>query len=430
MKILMVDKYFFIKGGAERYYFELKKILEAKGHEVIPFSMQHPQNVNTPFEESFVKNIEFNGLSGLDKMRHAPQIIGRVIYSQAAKEAVARLVEQVKPEIAHIHMIDHQLSPSILHTFRDYGIPVVQTCHQYKLVCPSYRLFIMHTNQICEKCVKGDYYHALFERCHKDSIAASALVALESYIHKWLKIYDIIDMFHVPSRFLGRKLIEGGFPPEKIWHSFYTINLDDYPYHPHASDYLIYYGRLSEEKGILTLLKAMQRVPEATLYIVGEGPNRPVLENFLRKQRLKNVQILGSKDGENLVRLVQKARFVVVPSEWYDNSPLVIYESFSMGKPVVVSTLGGLPELVDNGENGLHFTAGDVDALAEHIRTLWDNHSLCQKMGENARIKAEVEFSPEVHYGKILALYESLIASRRRATPVNQSGLKKVIPSL
>ncbi|MCI0696921.1 glycosyltransferase family 4 protein [candidate division KSB1 bacterium] len=410
----MVDKFFFIKGGAERYYFELKKLLESKGHEVIPFSMRHPENYDTPFAGDFVENLEFNDLSALTKIRQTPRIIGRVIYSQASKEAVTRLVEKVKPDIAHVHMIDHQLSPSILHAFRDYGIPVVQTCHQYKLVCPSYRLFIMHKNQVCEKCVKGDFYHAVLERCHKDSFAASALVALESYIHKAMGIYNLIDIFHVPSRFLGKKLVEAGYSPDKIWHSFYTINLEDYPYHPKSTDYVIYYGRLSEEKGVLTLLKAMLRAPEVNLYIVGDGPQRPILENFASKEQLKTVRFWGNQNGGALVRLVQQAKFVVVPSEWYDNSPLVIYESFSMGKPVIASTLGGMPELVDDGENGFHFTAGEAEDLAEKMRLLWHDPALCEKMGKNARHKAEAEFSPEAHYAKILAVYEKLIASKHK----------------
>lgn len=419
MKILMVDKFYFIKGGAERYFFELKKVLEAHGHEVVPFSMQHPENVPSPFEGDFVENIEFNGLSPLQKITQAPKIVGRILYSRAAREAVARLIDRVKPDLAHIHMIDHQLSPSILHAFRDYGLPVVQTCHQYKLVCPSYRLYIMHKNEICERCVGGRNYHAVLQRCHKNSIGASALVSFESYLHRWMKIYDHIDVFHVPSRFLGRKLVEGGYPEEKIWHAFYTINLADYPYHPEAADYIIYYGRLSEEKGVLTLLKAMKAAPEVSLKVLGEGPHRPVLERFAREHGLVNVEFLGNRASHELIPLVQNARYVVVPSEWYDNSPLVIYEAFSMGKPVIASTLGGMPELVDHEENGLHFPPGDVDALTERIRALWADPARCRAMGARAREKAEREFSPEAHYAKISGLYARLVAGE---SPVEASG--------
>lgn len=174
MKILMVDKYFFIKGGAERYYFELKVLLEKHGHEVIPFSMRHMENFPSAWERYFVDNIEFNDLSDLRKIRMAPKIIGRVLYSTTAKQALEKLITAVKPDLAHLHMIDHQISPSILHVLQKHDIPVLQTCHQYKLICPSYRLLVMRENRLCEKCVTGHFYHAIAERCHKDSVAASA----------------------------------------------------------------------------------------------------------------------------------------------------------------------------------------------------------------------------------------------------------------
>lgn len=400
-------------GGSERYYFELKKLLESHGHEVVPFAMQHPRNFDTPYETDFVKNIEFNDLPPLEKLKRAPDIISRVIYSKQAKEAVARLIERVKPDLAHIHMIDHQLSPSILHAFREYGIPVVQTCHQYKLVCPSYLFFIAHKNQICERCIHGNFYNAVFQKCHKNSLAASALVAVESYIHRFAKIYDIIDIFHAPSRFLGEKLAQGGYSREKIRHCFYTINLENYPYHPDAANYFIYYGRLSEEKGLMTLLKAMCQVPETNLYLVGDGPQRPALEAFAKEKRLQHVRFWGRQEGKALVSLVQQAQFVVMPSECYDNSPLVIYESFSMGKPVIASTMGGMPELVDDGDNGLHFKPGDADALAEKIKLLWHDRGLGMKMGRAARAKALAEFSPEVHYEKMMSFYEEALSKKR-----------------
>lgn len=412
MKILMVDKYYFIKGGAERYCFELTKVLEAKGHQVIPFSMQHPLNFETPYAPYFVANVEFNGLSSLQKMKQAPKILERIIYSRSAKDAMSRLIEGTKPDIAHLHMIDHQLSPSILHALKAHDIPIIQTCHQYKLVCPNYRLFVGQRNQVCEKCIGGHNYHAVLERCHKNSLAASALMAIESYIHRWMKIYDLIDVFHVPSRFLGDKLIEGGFSKDKIWHSFYTINIDDYPYHPASSDYIVFYGRLSEEKGVLTLLRAMQQLPEVKLYIVGGGPQEPVLREIVNREKLTNVRFWGNQGGDQLVRLVQNAKFTVVPSEWYDNSPLVIYESFSMGKPVIATTMGGMPELVDHGKNGYHFAPGDVPALIDCIRKLWENPERCRKMGLNAREKAEREFSPQSHYTRVCEVYERLISSK------------------
>ena len=410
MKILMVDKYFFIKGGAERYFFELKGILERHGHQVVPFSMQHPNNFPSEWADYFVSNIEFNGHGMLQKLAQAPKIIGRVLYSQETKTAIARLIERCKPDVAHLHMIDHQLSPSILHALARYGIPVLQTCHQYKLVCPSYRLLVMRENRLCEKCVTGSFYHAVLERCHKDSAAASALVAFESYLHKWMRLYDHIRLFHVPSRFLGDKLRQSGISAQRIWQQFYTINLSDYPFSETFEDYFVYYGRLSEEKGILTLLHAMREVTRSRLLIIGEGPQRETLEKFAAEHKLANVIFTGSKSGQELTSLVSRAKFVVVPSEWYDNSPLVIYESFSMGRPVIAANLGGMPELIEDGVNGRLFAPKDAAGLRRMIDAMLDSsESDLRAMGKAARATAEREFDPEKHYQKIFAVYQRLL---------------------
>jgi glycosyltransferase involved in cell wall biosynthesis len=409
VKILMVDKYFFIMGGAERYYFELKALLERHGHQVIPFSMQHPNNFSSEWSEYFVSNIEFNGHSPLRKLAHGPKIVSRVLYSQEAKAAITRLIERVKPDIAHLHMIDHQLSPSILHALQRYDIPVVQTCHQYKLVCPSYRLLVMRENRICEKCVTGNFYHAVLERCHKDSVAASALLAFESYLHKWMKVYDLIQLFHVPSRFLGEKFRAGGVDEKRIWHQFYTLDLRRYPFSEVFEDYFVYYGRLSEEKGILTLLKAMRQVNTSKLLIIGDGPQRADLEKFAAAHKLSNVVFTGAKAGEELTQLISAAKFVVVPSEWYDNSPLVIYESFSMGRPVLATTLGGMPELIEDGVNGRLFAPKDADGLSRIINEMLRDEKRLAAMGKAGRATAEREFDPEVHYQKIYEVYQRLV---------------------
>lgn len=409
MKILMVDKYFFIKGGAERYYFELKGILERHGHQVIPFSMQHPDNFATEWANYFVSNIEFNGHRRLQKLAQAPKIISRVLYSPAAKAAITRVIERVKPDVAHLHMIDHQLSPSILHALQRYDIPVLQTCHQYKLVCPSYRLLVMRENRICEKCVAGNFYHAVLERCHKDSVAASALVAFESYLHKWMKIYDHIQLFHVPSRFLGEKFRESGVAAQRIWHQFYTIDLRQYPFSEGFDDYFVYYGRLSEEKGILTLLQAMLQVQQSKLLIIGDGPQRAALEKFAATHQLSNVVFTGAKFGQELTQLVSRAKFVVVPSEWYDNSPLVIYESFSMGRPVLATALGGMPELIEDGVNGRLFAPKDAAGLSRMLNEMLRDEKGLRAMGQAGRATAEREFDPEVHYHKIHEVYQRLV---------------------
>ena len=271
LKILMVDKYHFIKGGAERYFFELKEVLESYGHKVIPFSMQHPDNYHTEYEKYFVKNIDFHHNSSLKRLIDSPGIASRIIYSYEAKKKIEELILHEKPDIAHLHMIDHQLSPSILHALKKHNIPVIQTVHQYKMVCGNYKLYNPGKGTVCEKCLNGSHWHPIKEKCHMDSRLSGVLLALEMNIHKMMHIYDNVDLFHVPSVFMKTKLTAGGVDESKIQHLYYTIKLEDYPYSPDYSDYFVYYGRLSKEKGILTLLKTMKEVPEAKLLILGDG---------------------------------------------------------------------------------------------------------------------------------------------------------------
>lgn len=410
MKILMVDKYFFVKGGAERYMFELSKVLEANGHEVIPFAMRHPDNFESGYSSFFPDNIDYNVESFWSKASTFLQASGRMVYSRDARRKMEQLIAEVQPDIAHVHMIDHQLSPSILLPLKKNGIPIIQTVHQYKLVCPNYKLYNPATGKICEKCLDGNLLHPITERCHKNSIVASTLIAIESSIHRALRIYEKnIDIFHVPSHFMGRKFRQAGIGEDKIRHLFYTIQIQKYTPNFEPGNYLLYFGRLSHEKGILTLLKAAKSYPDAPIHIVGDGPQRLDLENFVVEKRLKNVKFMGLKSGAELESLVKNARAVIVPSEWYDNSPLVIYESFAYGKPVIAAKMGGMPELVEHQENGLLFEAGNVEELTECMQQLWLHPQQASVYGKAARAKAEREFGPEVHYQKIYEWYQELV---------------------
>ena len=402
----MVDKYYFIKGGAERYYFEVEKLLREKGHFVIPFSVNNDRNMPTSYQKYFLSDISFNDLTLTSKLKQAKNIIERIIYSKEAIYKIEKLINDEKPDIAHLHMIDHQISPSILPVLKKFSIPVVQTVHQYKLVCPNYRLYNMRTGEICERCLTGKYYHPIFQKCHKDSSLAGVLLFLEMTIHKSLKIYESnVDIFHCPSQFMMKKLAEGGVPKNKLRKLYYTINLFHYPYTPQYSNYIVYYGRLAKEKGIVTLLNAMRELKNVSLYIIGEGPQRQLLEELKDRYQLKNVSFLGIKQGEELKRIVANSKFVVVPSEWYDNSPLVIYESFAFGKPVIGADIGGISELIDHGTNGFLFPPKDHRVLSDYIRELWDSEKKVREYGRNAREKAEKEFCFECHYEKLLQIY-------------------------
>jgi len=415
MKILQVNKYFLLKGGSERYLFELSRILESHGHEVIPFAMQHPDNEKTPYAEYFVDQIEFNLNSRWQKLRNAPKIISRILYSWQARRRIEALIRKTRPDVAHLHMIEHQISPSILHSLKKYQIPVIMTAHQSKIFCPNYRLFNWNTMQNCMKCLDGNYWHPFIEKCHKNSRMAGLLIGIEAYIHKWLKLYTHhIDLILTPSRFFSELFRTAGFTAVDIEHQFSTIRMEQYKPCYEYDNYYIYFGRLEEAKGLNTLLLASKALPGVKLKIIGKGPYREPLEDFAKKEGLDHVEFTGALYGDELKSTVSRSRFIVVPSECYENSPLVAYEAAAMGKPVIGSKIGGIPELVLHEKTGLLFEAGNSDDLAAKLKKLYNSPHLLLEYGKAARRFAEENFSADVHYQKMIARYERL-AERRNA---------------
>ncbi|MCK5146681.1 glycosyltransferase family 4 protein [bacterium] len=410
MKILMINKFYFVKGGVGRYISELTGLLESQGHTVIPFAMQHENNLETPYASYFLDNIEFDLDTTYQKILQGPKIIGRVLYSLHARKKLAALIKATQPDVAHLHMIDHQISPSILHTLKQYKIPTMQMVHQYKMICPSYLFYIAHRNEICERCLGGRFYNATLQRCHKHSLPASALISVESYLHKWLKLYEYISLFHTPSQFMRNKLIEGGIASEKIIAQQSTVDISAFPYYPHADDYYLYYGRLSPEKGVMTLLKALTKI-KSTLpcYIIGEGPQREELETFAKENGLSQVHFTGFKSGDDLKQWVGKARFIVVPSECYENSPLAIYEAFSMGTPVIGARTGGIPEFIPDERYGLIYPRGDWHALSEKIDYFLEDKTRTEYCRPFVREHAEKNFDAVAHCRKILEFYNIIM---------------------
>jgi len=412
MRILVVNKFFRVVGGSERYMFECAELLKSKGHEVAFFSMQDERNLPSEFDKYFVSNIEYAGTRFGYRIRNLARTVAKTVYSLESKRKIASLIRDTKPDIAHLHMISHQISPSILHTLRAMNVPVVQTTHEYKLICPNYRLYLDREAKVCERCLGGKYYRAGVNRCLKDSLLASSLACFAMYLHKAMRIYERnVDLFLAPSNFLAKKLVEAGVPSEKVRYLPYYIDIESYEPNYAPSAYAICYGRLAPEKGLMTLLRAASIVPELDLVIAGEGPEKEKLEKQVSEQQIGNVRFVGYKQGDELRNLVRDASFVVLPSEWYENSPLVTYEAFAMGKPVIASRIGGIPELVDERETGLLFEPGKAEELAKKMRHLAGSPELCLDMGRRGRKK--VQRLCASHYGKLTGFYEE--AMRRRA---------------
>jgi len=408
MKLVFANKYFFLKGGAERYLFELRGLLEKHGHEVIPFAMRDKRDVATPWERFFVSPV------GTERVRFSLEGLrtaGRMLYSFEARAKFAKLLDAAKPDLVHVHNIYHQISPSILPQAKKRGLPVVITAHDYKLVAPNYSLF--HDGAICERTKPDYWYEAVKHRCIKGSKIASGLAALEMGLHRKLGLYlDNIDVIVAPSRFMQALLVSYGLDEGKIVHVPHFIDASAWTPR-YEGEYGLFVGRLSEEKGVDVLVRAAAKRQDIPVKIVGTGPAEASLKALAKDVGAANVEFLGFREGEDLRRLYAGARFVAVPSIWYEVFGLIALEAYAAGKPVIASQLGGLAELVKEGETGLCASAGNVDEWAEKVAALWDSPLLCADMGRAGRAWVESEFTPEQHYSRIMQVYERAMVKKK-----------------
>lgn len=401
MRLLLVNKFWYPKGGVETYLFELIQELPAHGYQAIPFAMKHPLNRDSRYTEFFVDQVDYNQR---DSWYGNVKKAGRILHSAHASRRLTALLAEVRPDLAHLHNVYHQISPSILPVLKRHRIPMVMTLHDLKLACPNYK---MRTHgEICERCVPGKFYNAVLHRCVKGSLLASALCAAELFLHKHTGVYaKNVDRFIVPSRFYLQKMVESGIPEEKlVWIPSFT-HVERYTPAYGGLDYCVYLGRLSEEKGLITLLEAMRGLDQRRLLVVGDGPLRPTLESVIDAHRLKNVQLVGSKSGQDLIDLIAGARFSVIPSEWYENCPRSCIESFACGKPVIGANIGGIPEMVEDGQSGLLFRPFSAGDLREKIDYLFEHDELVVQMGKKARARAERDYSAKAHLARLLNVY-------------------------
>lgn len=404
MKILLINKSLYPKGGDAVSTLTTGNLLASKGHEVNYWGMDHPLNPDYPFRDYFVENIDYHAECSFKKKA---MMAVSLLYSFEAKNRLKKLLKGFKPDIVHFNNFAHQISPSVLHVLKKYNIPSVMTMRDYKLVCASYSMLLNGTP--CERCRNGMYYQCFINKCSKNSYAKSLLNTLEMYLHhKVLHLYGLIDTYISPSMFLKAKCEEMGFK-EKIEYLPNFVNPAEFIPQPKEEDNtIIYFGRLSKEKGLFTLIRAMRGI-DAILRIIGDGPARNDLEAAVRNSNSRNVEFLGFKTGDELKYLIKKAMFVVLPSEWYENNPRTIIEAFASGKPALGARIGGIPELVRDGETGLTFEPGNANDLAEKISMLLGNSALRIEMGKNARTLAETELNPEKHYKRLMEIYDMAI---------------------
>ena len=384
LKILLVNKFHYVKGGSETYYFSLGDLLRKRGHEVIWFSMKDERNVPCDQEKYFVENVDFNASGNPMQLAKAS---AHLLYSTEAARKFAKLLDEEKPDIIHLNIFQSQLTGSIVEVAHKKHIPIVYTAHDLKSVCPNY--LMMHHRQVCEDCLDGHYWHCARNGCMKGSKAKSILASMEAYVYKFRRIYGKIDFVITPSDFYRRKITEAGVFQCPVEYARNFLPEGTVYQAGGRGEYFLYFGRLSREKGILTLIKAFSRSKVSQkLYIVGD-----------------RILLLGFKSGDELKEIVANSLCVCLPSEWYENGPYSIMEAQAMGRPVIVSQNGGLPELVEDGRTGYIAQAGDVADLRDKIR------KMAVSSMDNAYIaeKASGVFSADGYADYVLDVYGKLV---------------------
>lgn len=399
MKVLLVNKFFYPKGGAETVYFQERNCLLEHGHQVVDFAMHHPDNLCSENEEFFISHVNyFEPMSFGKKLSTAM----RFIHSSEAVKKIRTIVKEHKPDVAHLHNIYHQLTPSIISTLKQLNVPVVLTIHDGKLICPSY--LMLRNDRPCLLCRDRGINNVVLSRC-QESMSKSLLLFLEAAWHRWKRSYEQVDLFISPSEFY-KDLISARVDESKIHVLPNGVEINHFePCYDHDG-YILFFGRLSREKGIRTLLETKSMLSSNHLLkIVGNGP----LEYEFRRTYGKTAEFLGYKNCEELKSIIRSAACVVVPSECYENCSMTVLEAMAMGKPVIASRLGGIPEQIVDEKTGLLFEPGNISEVAQKVNTLLADDSLLISMGRAARQRIEENYTLKKHIDGLLKIYWRLI---------------------
>jgi len=417
MKIALVNYRYFVTGGPERYMFNIKELLEKNGHEVIPFSIKHNNNVTTPYESFFLDPIG-NGdiIYSKEYKRNVKinlQVAGRMIYSFKAKRKFKTFLAAIKPDIIYILHFQNKLSCSIIDAAKKSGIPVVQRISDFSHICPNVILYRKEKG-ICEDCIEKNLMQAVKHKCISDSYIASSIKTFSLYIMNILKIKDKIDAFVFPSTFTMQKYINSGFKSDKLYHipTFYNTKLSDEKSAISYNNFALYIGRIDEDKGIKTLIDAFIDTNQKLIMIGGSSSEfgNQMIEYLKDKQH--NIQFLGNLQFEQVKVYLQTCAFTICPSIWYENFPNTILESFAHKKAVIASDRGSLKELVIENKTGLLFTPENSEHLRIKCSNMFENLDKTIYMGENAYYFMLEKFSMNKHYDALNKVF-SLVKDKK-----------------
>ncbi len=394
----MINKFLYPNGGSETYIFKLGEYLVSKGHEVEYFGMEHEGRCVGNSVNAYTSDMDFHNASKFDKLTYPL----KTIYSTEARKKIRLVLESFKPDVCHLNNFNYQLTPSIILEIKKWSketgnkCKIVFTAHDYQLVCPNHMCNNPNTRENCEKCLGGSFINCTKGKCIHNSTAKSAIGMLEAYFWKLNGVYKNIDTMICCSEFLKSKLDANPLFKEKTVAIHNFIDKVEWE-ETEKKDYVLYFGRFSEEKGIGTLIEVCKALPEIQFVFAGTGPLEDEINN------VPNITNVGFKSGKDLEKLIREARFSVYPSEWYENCPFSVMESQLYGTPVLGANIGGIPELISVGETGELFESGNVSALKDGVLKLWNDKELTQHYANNCK---NIAFDTiDEYYQKIITIY-------------------------
>ncbi len=394
----MVNKFLHLNGGSETYILKLGEYLKRQGHQVEYFGMKHEKMCMGNTINVYTKEMDFHTSSVLSKISYP----FKIIYSVEARKKIRLILDEFSPDVVHLNNFNYQLTPSIILEIikwrkkRGKECRIIYTAHDYQLICPNHMLYNVEEKSICEKCIEGHFESCLKSRCIHGSSMRSAIGMLEAFFWNKVKVYQYIDKIICCSEFMKEKIDKNLILSDKTL-ALHNFIEGDANLKTEKKNYVLYFGRLSEEKGVLTLQKVCKALPDIPFVFAGNGP----LENTMEK--LPNVSYVGFKSGEELIKLISEAQFSIYPSEWYENCPFSVMESQMYGTPVIGAKIGGIPELIVEGKTGLLFANGDEKDLKTKIELLWKDKKRIEEYSKNC-IEAEFD-TVEKYCEKLIQIY-------------------------
>ncbi len=401
MKILMVNKFLYPRGGSESYMLYLGEYFEKLGHEVEYFGMYDEKNTVGNSAGLYTQNMDFHS-TGLARFLYP----FKIIYSFEAKKKIMKVIDTFKPDIVHMNNINFQLTPSIIDGIKKKGVPLVQTVHDYQMICPNHLFYNFDKNTPCEKCVHGSVFNCVKNKCIHGSTVKSLLGVVEAKFYSLLKTYKKVDLFVCPSNFLENKLLNArSFYKGKTITIHNFINKEKFTNTDRKADsYIVYVGRLSKEKGIENIAGAAKLLPDYNFVIAGNGPDEDMLKD------IPNVKLAGFVTGEKLTKLVGDAKLLLLPSVCYENCPLSILEAHCMGVPVVTMNSGGMAELVRDGVTGTLVNDPTPEGVAAKLKETIENEEYYKTIEENCKNEKDNILSVKTYSDILIGEYEKLIS--------------------